>query len=235
VRLSRRSIARLGASAGLGLALGHMATPTSVRAAGPSSSLTPDQALQQLLDGNQRYVQLALAHPNLSAEGRMALAAGQMPFAAVLSCIDSRVPPDIVFDQGLGNIFVGRTAGNIVDDTQLGGLEFAVSQYSVPLIVLLGHQGCGAIVAAISALSSGSEAPGHIAGLVAAIEPAVTIASSQSGDMLGNAIRANVLLGAGRIRDSHPILAEAVASGALKVVGMYYSLDTGAVEVIDRG
>ncbi len=233
MRLSRRSMARLGISAGLGLALGRLA-PLRASAAGPATTLTPDQVLQQLLEGNQRYIQSASTHPNLSAEGRAELAAGQAPIAAVLSCIDSRVPPEIIFDQGLGNMFVGRTAGNIVDDTQLGGLEFAVSQYSVPLIVLMGHQGCGAVEATIETLSSGGEAPGRIATLVTAIEPAVNLASSESGDLLTNTVRANVRLGAGRLRDSHPILAEAAASGALKIVGMYYSLDTGAVQMIDQ-
>ncbi len=197
--------------------------------------MTPDQVLQQLLDGNKRYVQSASTHPNLSAEGRMALAAGQSPMAVILSCIDSRVPPEIVFDQGLGNMLVGRTGGNVVDDTQLGGIEFGITTYSTPLVVIMGHQRCGAIEAAVDTINSGSQAPGHIAALVDLLEPAVTIAAPQSGDQVDNTVRANIQLGAGRIRDAHPIIAEAIASGSLKVVGMYYSLDTGMVEVISGG
>jgi carbonic anhydrase len=235
VRLTRRTLARLGISSGLALALGPLDAAPRMQAAGPGTSLTPDQVLQQLLDGNQRYMQSASTHPNLSAEGRTALATGQAPIAVVLSCIDSRVPPEIVFDQGLGNLLVGRTGGNVVDDTQLGGIEFGITQYSTPLVVLMGHQRCGAVAAAVETLTTGAQAPGHIQSLVTALEPAVIFAGEQAGDPVENTIRANIRLGAGRLRDSHPIIAEAVASGAVKVVGMYYSLDTGAVEVIDPG
>jgi carbonic anhydrase len=231
--ISRRALARLGVTSGLALAFGRWDAAPHVYAAGPPSSMTPDQALQQLLDGNKRYIQSASIHPNLSAEGRMALAAGQAPIAVVVSCIDSRVPPEIVFDQGLGAMLVGRTGGNVVDDTQLGGIEFGILTYSTPLLVVLGHQRCGAVESSVDALNSGTAAPGHIAGLVDALEPAVTFARPQTGDLVDNTIRANIQLGAGRVRDSHPIIAEAVASGAVKVVGMYYSLDTGTVEMIN--
>jgi carbonic anhydrase len=131
--------------------------------------LTGDQALQELMNGNKRYVAAELAHPNQTAARRAEVAKGQDPFAIIVGCSDSRVPPEIIFDQGLGDLFVTRVAGNIVDDVVLGSIEYAAEHLGVPLIVVLGHKRCGAVEAA----AKGGDAPVHIRSLVEAIKPAI--------------------------------------------------------------
>jgi carbonic anhydrase len=203
-------------------------TPT-VR--GPEK-LNADAALARLLDGNQRYMASGLVHPDQMPARRQALTSQQAPFAIVLTCADSRVPPEVVFDQGLGDLFVVRVAGNILSDTLLGSIEYAADHLKAPLVLVLGHARCGALEAAVAAVQSGSEAPGHIASLVAALRPAVEAAQRQSGDVLDNAVRANVKLVAAQLRERSPILEEKMGKEGLKVVGAYCNLDTGAVEVL---
>jgi len=187
-----------------------------------------EQALQSLVAGNMRYVGTKLAHPNQSAERRLEVAKGQRPFAAILGCSDSRVPPELIFDQGLGDLFVVRVAGNVVDDVVLGSLEYAVAHLGVSLIMVLGHERCGAVEAALK----GGEAPGHVRSVVAAIAPAVEKVKGQPGDPLNNAVSANVEMVVAQLRSSQPVLSVIVGVGKLRVVGARYDLDSGWADLI---
>ncbi len=156
-----------------------------------------------------------------------ALAAGQHPFAVILGCADSRVPPEIIFDQGLGDLFVIRVAGNILDDAILGSIEYAVEELGTSLVLVLGHERCGAVAATVKH----AEVPGHISTLLSAIQPAVDRAKNESGDLLDNAVRANIRLVVEQLKSSMPV-AEFVQDDRLNVVGAQYNLDHGAVEII---
>jgi carbonic anhydrase len=180
------------------------------------------------MQGNQRFVNGIPEHPNQTVERRNELIEGQQPFAILLCCSDSRVPPEIIFDQGIGDLFVVRTAGNIADDVALGSIEYAAQLLGVQLIVVLGHQSCGAVTAA----AVGGEAPGHIASLVEMIRPAVDLARDKPGELLTNAIRVNAKLVAGQLEGSAPILSELVKAGQLKVIAAQYDLDSGIVSLI---
>ncbi len=153
--------------------------------------------------------------------------AGQFPFAVIVSCSDSRVPPEIVFDQGIGDIFVVRTAGEVVDPIGLGSVEYAVAVLNVKLIVVLGHTDCGAVVAAVADYP----APGFIELVVEAIRPAVEKARRQQGDLLYNSIKENVNLNIYRIQSS-PLIREALATDCLKIVGAIYDMDDGHVKFL---
>jgi carbonic anhydrase len=190
--------------------------------------MSTDAALQKLIEGNKRYVEMTLAHPDQSASCRTDIAKAQKPFAIILGCSDSRVPPEVVFDQGLGALFVVRVAGNVVDDLGLASIEYAVEHLGSHLIVVLGHERCGAVTAAVG----GGEAPGHLGVLMEALKPAVEKAKGHGGDGIENAIRANVELMTERLRESKPILAELAEKGEIKVVGARYDLDSGAVEIL---
>ena len=192
---------------------------------------TPDDALNNLMAGNARYMQGSPIHPNQSAERQAEVAQGQHPWAAILGCIDSRVPPELVFDQGLGDLFVARTAGQVIDNVVLGSLEFAVEE-GVKLIMVLGHQSCGAVNATIQTLQTNGHAEGQIATLVEAIKPAVIEAQSQPGDLLDNAVRANVALEVEYLKSSSQIISQALGQGTIGLVGARYDLGTGAVNVI---
>lgn len=191
-----------------------------------SAADKPSDPLQRLVDGNQRFVAGQPEHPRQSPARRAELAESQAPFAVVLACADSRVAPEIVFDQGLGDLFVVRVAGNVIDNTALGSIEYAVEHLHAPLVVVLGHERCGAVTAAVK----GGHADGHIHSIVQAIEPAVQAAKSGPGDAVDNTIRANVRRVTMQLQHAEPILAELVKAGKVKVVGGRYDLDTGAVE-----
>jgi carbonic anhydrase len=236
MRFTRRDLARLGASAGLAVTLGRISGGNGIRTAQAVTSATPDQALQMLMDGNQRFVSGNVQHPNQSAAARMAGSGGQSPFAAILSCVDSRVPPEIVFDQGLGDLFTARAAAGIYDDAIFGSLEFGIEEFHIPLILVMGHQSCGAVRAVLDAIKTGqTEVPGKIAAVVERILPAALQVQNSPGDLLGNATRAVVQQSVREIRASDPIMASAIASGSLDVRGAYYSIDTGMVELVDTG
>ena len=192
---------------------------------------TPDGALNNLMAGNARYMQGSPIHPNQSAERQAEVAQGQQPWAAILGCIDSRVPPEIVFDQGLGDLFVARTAGQVIDNVVLGSLEFAVEE-GVKLIMVLGHQSCGAVKATIQTIQTNGHAESQIATLVEAIKPAVIEAESQPGDLLDNSVRANVALEVQYLKSSSQIILDALDQGTIGLVGARYDLGTGAVSVI---
>jgi carbonic anhydrase len=238
VLLSKRSFLR---SAGLGTLAALVAPATRARAfvqappapsANPAavpSPLTGEEALRRLIEGNRRHLAGEFTITQRLAERRQAVAKVQRPFAAILGCSDSRLPPEIVFDHSLGDLFVVRVAGNIADEHGLASLEFAATQFGTPLVVVLGHVRCGAVAAALA----GTEMPGHIGSLAAAIAPAVRMAKGQAGDPLDAAIRANIRMTVDELRGSKPILGELVRTGKLKVVGALYSLDTGKVEFLE--
>jgi len=211
----------------LGVAVLQIAGACSAQGGAAANQVAVAQTpLQQLIAGNERYASGHPLHPHQDVDRRTEVASGQHPIAIVVGCSDSRVPPEIVFDQGLGDIFVVRTAGEVVDDQALGSIEYAVEHLHVHLIVVLGHENCGAVAAAVA----GGEAPGHIGSVVAAIEPAVEKARHEPGNLLENAIDENVRLVVGKIESSGPILSHEVASGELKVVGARYDLGPGTVE-----
>jgi carbonic anhydrase len=193
-----------------------------------SPAISGNKVIDQLVQGNQRYVEAKLMHPNQTAERRNKIAGKQYPVAVIVSCSDSRVPPEIIFDQGLGDLFVIRLAGNIVDDAALGSIEYAVAQLGVRVIVVLGHQKCGAVEAAVG----GGKVPGHIRSVVDAIQPAVEKAKGQAGDLLDNAIRDNIAMVVQRLQSSGPILEPLVKEGKLMVVGASYDLSDGKTTFI---
>jgi carbonic anhydrase len=205
------------------------------RAADPAHSdqpsVAPADAISKLKEGNERYTSGNLQHPGQTTERRTELSKSQHPFAVIVSCSDSRVPPEIVFDQGLGDLFIFRVAGNVVDDHGLGSIEYAVDHLNVRLIVVLGHQSCGAVQAAKETIAAKGKAPGHIESLVTAIKPAV---EATAKDDLDATIKANVKNVVDALRSSKPILKAKVDSGEIQVIGGYYSLDTGAVTFLDE-
>jgi carbonic anhydrase len=196
-----------------------------------TSVITADKALEQLLQGNQRFAENMAQDPNQSLGRRMMVATGQQPFATIFSCVDSRVPPEIVFDRGLGDLFVIRTAGHVIDNAVLGSLEFGAAELGIPLILVMGHERCGAVKATLETIEAQTTAPAQIGTLVAAIAPAVAEAKTQAGDLLDNAIRANTELVVNQLKAA-PLLSDAIGQGKLKIVGARYDLDSGLVEVI---
>jgi carbonic anhydrase len=187
-----------------------------------------DEALAKLLDGNKRFVEMKLAHPNQDEEQRVLLGGGQAPFAAILACADSRVPPEVLFDQGLGDLFVVRVAGNIINDQLLGSLEYAAAHLDTPLIMVMGHTSCGAI----GAVAQGAELKGHMASLIPAIQPSVDKVRDMEGDLTDNAAREIATMTAEQLRTSDPVLAPLVAEGKLKVVASFYELESGKIELL---
>lgn len=192
-------------------------------------SMSSAESMKLLVEGNHRYTSGAFQHPNQQAERRTEVAKGQKPFAIVLTCADSRVPPEIVFDQGLGDLFVIRVAGNIIDDAILGSIEYAAEHLGTPLLVVMGHERCGAVSAAIGS----GEVEGHIGSLVRAIKPAVVKAKSMPGDIVENSVKMNVAMVVEKLQHNKPVLSHLVEQGKFKVVGAYYDLDDGSVSFLD--
>ncbi|MGI9125513.1 MAG: carbonic anhydrase [Mycobacterium sp.] len=200
-----------------------------------TAGLSPDQALAKLKEGNVRFVDMDEVAPNVSATRLMAVSEGQQPFVGVLGCVDSRVPPELVFDRGLGDVFDARIAGAIADDAAIGSLEFGVEEFGVPLLVVLGHSRCGAVTAAVKAEGSGkADSPGRIGAIVDPILPsvkAVKAAGVTGGDVVNAAAKDVVRRGVDALQAS-PVLAGRLSSGKLKVVGAFYDLDSGKVEFL---
>jgi carbonic anhydrase len=194
-------------------------------------AVAPVDAISKLKEGNGRYTSGNLEHPGQTTERRTELAKSQHPFAVVVSCSDSRVPPEIVFDQGLGDLFIVRVAGNVINDEGLGSIEYAIDHLGSRLILVLGHQSCGAVKAAKETIAAKGKAPGHIESLVTAIKPAV---EATTKDDLDTTVKANVKHVVQALRSSMPILKAKVDSGEIQVIGGYYSLDTGAVSFLDE-
>ena len=219
--------------------------------------VSPAEAISRLKEGNRRYTSgnpqpdessqerahmAANSYENVgmtflgmtaaqAAKRRAELARSQHPFVTIVSCSDSRVPPEIIFDEGLGDLFVLRVAGNVINDESLGSIEYAVDHLAVRLIVVLGHQRCGAVKAAKDTIAAKAEAPAHIQSLVTAIRPAVE--ATVKGD-LETTVKANIKDVEQALRSSTPILKPKVDSGEVRVVGAYYSLDTGSVTFLDE-
>ncbi len=204
----------------------HPASPLP-KVAAKKPLVSPEEALRMLLEGNQRYLSRTATHPRQTARRRVEVAAGQHPVAAILGCADSRLSPEIIFDQGIGDLFVVRVAGNVLDNHVIGSLEYAVEHLQVPLIMVLGHERCGAVMAA----AAGGHAPGCIQSLVEAIQPAVAAAQDAPGDKIENIIRINVERIARQLSGQEPILTEFKHLGYLKIVGARYDLDTGKVDL----
>jgi carbonic anhydrase len=202
------------------------AIPKTPEHADNSAKVAAADALARLKAGNQRFVAGKLQHPHQDSKRRTELATGQQPFAIVLGCADSRTSPEVLFDQGLGDLFVIRVAGNIIDDHVLASIEYAVEHLGAQLVVVLGHQRCGAVQAAKETIDSKAEAPAHINSLVTAIRPAVE--ATRGADVEATA-KANVDNVVQSLRSSEPVLKKEVEAKAISVVGAYYNLDTGAV------
>ncbi len=198
-------------------------------AEGNPSGVSPDQAVEKLLEGNRRFVEGKLINGPKPFERDEELRKKQRPFATILSCSDSRVPPETIFDQGRGDIFIVRVAGNTIDDLALGSLEYGVTQLGANLLMVLGHEKCGAVDATLA----GKPLPGHIDDIAKLIAPAMASKPScEEKDNLDCAVRGNVNWLMGKIPQSSPLLAPLVKSGKLKVVGAYYDLDSGKVELL---
>ncbi len=211
---------------GWALAVAALCAAYGLQAA--EAGVDPGEAWKRLVEGNRRFATGAVVRPHQNAARRAETAKGQHPFAAVFGCSDSRVPPEILFDQGMGDLFVTRTAGHVADDAVQGSLEYAVEHLSVRLIVVLGHDRCGAVEAALQA----GHAPGHIGALVNAIRPGLPNAAPPGGDLLDSAVDANIRSAVAKLKASAPILAELVAKGAVRVSGARYHLASGAVEAV---
>jgi carbonic anhydrase len=228
---SRRSAMLLGASA-LGLALtGRAFAKETKTPPKPQNVLSPDASLKRLTEGNARYVDGVSRRHDFKHE-REALAGGQNPFAAVLSCADSRIAPEYAFDTGRGDLFVCRVAGNFAGTETIASMEYAVAVLNTPLILVLGHDACGAVDATLKVIKDNKPPPGHIPSLVDAIAPAAKAAMQQGGDVLDKAIRQNVIDNVAKLKSAAPILNAAVEQGKLKVVGGIYRLTTGTVDLI---
>jgi len=231
-RQSRRAFLRISGLAALGATLSACAAPLGRLNMPAELAVTgPDDALQRLVAGNQRYASNQSTDLNESIARRAAVAGGQSPFATVFSCVDSRVPPELVFDRGIGDLFVIRTAGHVLDHAVLGSLEFGVAELKIPLLLVMGHQKCGAVKATIEAVEQHASAPADIQTLVEAITPAVEQSHGQAGDALDNAVHANVALTVAKLRGL-PSFAEAIGQGRLKIAGACYDLDSGLVELM---
>ena len=210
--------------------------PTPALATDPQPAEVDAQAAQQaalqgLVDGNGRFVEGKQAPHILGPERRRELAKGQHPQAVVLSCSDSRVPPEYVFDQQLGQVFVVRTAGNVADGVALGSIEYAVEHLGIPVIVVLGHRSCGAVTAAVEAHRTHAHPQGNVAEVLKLVMPAVREAErAKAPDLLNASIENNVALEARALVKRSPILAGRVKAGKLKIIRAVYDLETGKVE-----
>ena len=227
--LSRRNLLKFGAGVvGTGVVTAGLGTQLiSPEKAMADNNVSPDEAIDILMRGNERFTKGRSINLNRDLIRLATVAKGQKPFAAILGCADSRVPAEIVFDQGLGDLFVCRIAGNVATAEEIGSLEFGTLVLGAKVIVVLGHERCGAVDATIK----GAQVPGQIASLLDAIRPSIARADGQSGDRLENTAKANVLLQADRLKAS-PVLSKLIDEGKLKIIGGYYDLDSGKVTTV---
>ncbi len=228
INLSRRSLFKFGAGAiGTGVLTAGLGSNLLAAEKTPVEEITPDKALQELLDGNERFAKRKRRNPDQSYSRLVEVAKGQKPFASILGCADSRVPSEIVFDQGLGDLFVCRIAGNIATTQQIGSLEFGSLVLGSKVIMVVGHERCGAVQAAMK----GDPVPGQIGSLLEAIKPSVESSKDKSGDKLENACKANILAQIKKLKSSS-VLSELIKAEKLKIVGGYYDLDTGEISIV---
>ena len=236
--VTRRNIIGGAATLGAGLAIGSgsaaMGQTYGARPAPAGADLTPAQALQLLKEGNRAFLQDDQGAGLTNQQRRLDLANSQQPFAAYVTCSDSRVPPELLFGRGLGELFIIRNAGNTVDTVALGSIEYAVAVLDVPLVVVMGHERCGAVDAATKVVKENATFPGSIGRMVEPIIPAVLEARDEEGDLLNNSVRANVRRVVKQLRrQTDPIMLEPQQKGRLWVVGAYYDLDEGKVDFFD--
>jgi carbonic anhydrase len=233
------TVSRRHLMAGMGALLAAGALPLrSARAEQPQTSapapnaIAPSEALDRLMQGNARYAADTPTQKDFSA-GRAARTQAQYPIAAILSCSDSRVAPELAFDQGPGDVFVVRLAGNFLNDDGFASLEYGVKFLGAPLVMVLGHTNCGAVDAAIKVMKEGAELPGHLPDLIKSIEPAVVSAHGRHpSDLLTAAIEENVRLNVKRLIDDAPIMSEALTAKKIAVAGGIYDLATGKVRLL---
>jgi carbonic anhydrase len=202
----------------------------------PTAQPTPEEALRVLLEGNTRFAEGQLKHPRRQPDDFKRLAEEQHPIAVVVGCSDARVPPEVLFDQGVGDLLVIRVAGNVIRGSGpvvSGSIEYAVAELQVPLVMVLGHSGCGAVQAAIK-YKDPDALPFSLGELVDSIQPAVEDARAEQGDLLENAIRANVRRGIHRLKTRAAFVGDAIQQGRLHVVGATYNLRDGRVALLDR-
>src|SRR3984885_3622805 len=227
--LGRRGFLQLaGAAASLTLRPPSAHAKTAPK---PENVISPDGALARLMNGNHRYIAGIGRRYDFQSE-REALSRGQNPFAAILSCADSRIAPEFCFDTARGDVFVCRVAGNLATDEIVASLEYAVQVLNTPLIMVLGHDACGAVDAAIKSIKDGTTLPGHLPSLVHALTPAVDAAKSDTGDLLANAIRHNVSLAVDKLKNAAPILKSFADDKKIRIVGGVYELKSGKVELV---
>jgi carbonic anhydrase len=225
---SNRGLSRRVFVTSVATVFGGLALPLNARAAAPvAPAVRPADALARLRSGNEHFVDGNLTHGNLAVERRRAFAAYQAPFATILSCSDSRVPPELIFDQNLGDLFIVRVAGNFADTVGLATIEYGYSALHAKLLVVLGHEGCGAIKATVDAIKSGTELPPHLNALQHGIAPGIeSIAKTATYD---DCVIANVRAQVSNLKHAEPVLAPAAASGDLRIVGAEYKLHSGKV------
>lgn len=230
--LDRRNFFKMAGGFGLGAA-GLAFAGLGVQAAGKKTHLTADEALKLLREGNEKFIADTPARAAQGKERRMEIARGQTPFAVLVSCSDSRVPPELLFGRGLGELFIIRNAGNTIDTVAQGSIEYAVLALGVPLVLVMGHERCGAVEAAVAVVRDNAKFPGSIGQMIEPIIPAVLEAQRQQGDLVENSVRANVRRVADRLRHSEAILLEPIRTGKLKIVGARADLDDGTVDFFD--
>lgn len=227
---SRRGFLSLVAAAGLA---GGLAAVPARAASGPTTSLTPEQSLARLKEGNERFVRAPEVCSAQLARQREQVAGHQAPWASILACADSRVPPELLFGgAGLGELFVARNAGNMADTATMGTLEYGAGVLGVPLIVVLGHERCGAVAAACEVVNRNASFPGSIAPMVQAIVPAARSTVGKAGDHVDHTVRESARLTARQIATQSPVISALVAKGKVQVVAARYDLDEGRVEFL---
>lgn len=231
IQASRRGFLSF-AAAGLASSL-TLSAPAAFAAGGPTTTVTADEALAKLQAGNGRFV----ASPELCsaqlAKQRDQVAKVQTPWASIISCADSRVPPELLFGGlGIGELFVARNAGNMADTATMGTIEYGAAVLGVPLIVVLGHERCGAVAAACEVVEKKTKFPGSIGPMVDAIVPAAQAVAGKPGDFVDNAVRESALRTARKVAGESAIVADLVKKGKVKVVAARYDLDTGKVEFL---
>ena len=226
--ISRRNLFKYGVGAvGVGGAVGLGGDLLGVGGVAAKVVANPDAGIEALTQGNQRFSQQKKKKANSGVFRLREVAKGQKPFAAVLGCADSRVPVEILFDQGLGELFVVRVAGNVATPEEIGSLEFGTAVLGAKVVMVLGHERCGAVDAAIK----DQPVPGKIGSILTHIKPAVTASENQSGDRLRNATIANIKNQITELQGS-PVLADLIKAGSLKIIGGFYDLDTGMVTTV---
>jgi carbonic anhydrase len=219
-----------GVAAGVLAAVSVPAGPGLAADPVAKTTLTPDQALRLLKEGNDQFRMDAPYRAAQGRERRIELARGQAPFCVLVGCSDSRVPPELLFGRGLGELFIIRNAGNTIDTAALGSIEYGVGVLGCPLIVVLGHEACGAVAAAVEVVDRNATFPGVIGEMIQPIIPAVLAARSQSGDLLDNAVRMNARRVAGRLKTQSTVLQEALRQDRLKIIAARYDFDDGDVD-----